>query len=815
MTTNKTRINSAIALLAAAASLQLAAGPALAQSAMLPSMRTIQGTRIAPADAVSYYAASPPHSNGLGVTERSVEIKELARGLGAAQIPAQLTKAAYAQRAFEYVRHNIRTVQMFGTQKGAKGAAIDQSGTAFDQASLLIELLREAQITANYQIGSVTLTGAQFSAATGITNATAACQIMANGGIPVRVNGQTAAGCSLSGSVSTIQFTHIWVVSSELALAFDPSYKRITTSTGVPLPTALNCGSVSSPTCATTAIAAARPTNSADRTAIGSAPAWRNVRYDNLGTTLNARAQSFKTYLDQNLPNGLIEDVLPLSTVDISSLETPAANLPYADSGSASFAEIPDRYRARLRVQFDNIDYWLWADEIAGQRLKIFGKFEPTNGAADGPREAGLYLEYRLLVRSTRTDHSLGNDTLTLTADHPYAATSATYADQTLTFNTFAHISFGTPQWFAPMLIVHAWGDTGQGSSTHYERLATRNMLDINMVDATNSNHILRMPQSGGPMLCGARSYALALHLKPTGGGEKFTVHPDCLALPLNAIAAGWQVQDTRMSELVAAVNGVRIQNHHVLGWMIASNSTGTSMSMEYARSIHSAANVSNDRRSAMLSLAAVSSRLEGSQVEQTAGAWEGVTGISMLKRANQNAIALMQVNSSNWSTANTQLQNYPAALKTLLQQQVASPNNYTFVVPRNWNFGNFPVNPGTLQFLFGAYAGDNATADRVSFVVGAEGFKGSSSVGTDDPLSTATRSAALRESTARSRKSYRRRPDVGRPEAHAGRRSRDGNRQLSERPGIQAHLQLRRRIPRRFRSASARTSISAAGSPA
>lgn len=750
------RIGTLIGFVASSAFLHLATGVANAQTGYLPSMKTIQGTRIAPDIAATYYLASPPHHNDLGVTGASIEVKELARGLGAAQIPAQLTKAAYAQRAFEYVRQNIRTILMFGTQKGAKGSLIDQSGTAFDQATLLVELLREAQITANYQIGTVTLSGALFSAATGITNPSAACQIMANGGIPVRVNGQTAAGCSVSTPFNNIQFTHIWVVSPELSLAFDPAYKRISTSTGLSLAVALNCGSVSSPTCATDAIAAARPSSTADRATIGGAPAWRNVRYDNLGTTLNGYAQALKTYLDQNLPSGLIEDFLPLSVIDVNTLETPAGDLAYADTGSVMWTEIPDRYRATLRVQFDSINYLLFADEIAGQRLKIYGRFEPTNGAADGPREAGLYLEYRLLARSTRTDFTISNDTLTLTADHPYAASSGAYADETISFNTYAQISYGTAQWFAPLAIVHAWGDTGQGSVTHYSRLATRNFFNLNVVDPTNPNHIVRANAgSDSTYLCGAKSYALSTYTRFVEGGPLVHTHPDCLALHLNAVTANWQAQDSRISELVAAVNGVRIQNHHALGWAIGAMSTGNSMSIEYSRSIHSATGVANDRKAAMLSLAAVSSRLEGSQVEQSGGVWEGVSGISMLKRANQNSIALMQLSSSNWSAANSSLQNYPAGVKTLLQQQVASPNNYTFVVPRNWNFGNFPVNPGVLQFAFGAYAGDNSTAERVSFIVGAEGFKGSSSVASSDPLQEATRAATLRETASRSRKYY------------------------------------------------------------
>ncbi len=74
------------------------------------------------------------------------------------------SNAAYALAVFEYVHHNIRTEFRYGLSKGAYGALLDQSGTPFDQAALMIELLRQGGVTATYQLGTITLTGAQFTA---------------------------------------------------------------------------------------------------------------------------------------------------------------------------------------------------------------------------------------------------------------------------------------------------------------------------------------------------------------------------------------------------------------------------------------------------------------------------------------------------------------------------------------------------------------------------------------------------------------------------------------------------------------------------
>ncbi len=133
---------------------------------------------------------------------------------------------------------------MYGLQKGALGAEIDKSGTPFDQAELMVALLNQAGFVTSYMAGTIVLTQAQFNAWTGITNARAACQLLANGGVPATVNGVTNALCSTlaSGSaVSSVEMAHIWVkvTISGTDYVFDPSFKTYTWKTGIPLATAM------------------------------------------------------------------------------------------------------------------------------------------------------------------------------------------------------------------------------------------------------------------------------------------------------------------------------------------------------------------------------------------------------------------------------------------------------------------------------------------------------------------------------------------------------------------------------------------------
>jgi len=88
---------------------------------------------------------------------------------------------------YEYVRNNIEFSPMYGLQKGALGAVIDQSGTAFDQAQLMVDLLRASGYTASYQQGTITLTGAQIQSWLNVTDAASLANILADGGIPATV----------------------------------------------------------------------------------------------------------------------------------------------------------------------------------------------------------------------------------------------------------------------------------------------------------------------------------------------------------------------------------------------------------------------------------------------------------------------------------------------------------------------------------------------------------------------------------------------------------------------------------------------------
>src|SRR5689334_6573771 len=152
--------NTSVRLLAAVV------GCLLASMAMaVPSVKIGTAALISPTSADTTYGSATASTNSTGASGRPSEIIELARALG------------NADAIYDFVRNNIDIVWLYGLHKGALGALTDRSGTSFDQAQLMVELLRQAGYTATYKTGTITLTASDFTAWTGISNGRAACQL--------------------------------------------------------------------------------------------------------------------------------------------------------------------------------------------------------------------------------------------------------------------------------------------------------------------------------------------------------------------------------------------------------------------------------------------------------------------------------------------------------------------------------------------------------------------------------------------------------------------------------------------------------------
>lgn len=170
-------------------------------------------------------------------------------GDAAATAPGSIPELARALRndpdlIYEYVRNNIAYVPTWGVQKGAVGTVLDNQGTAFDQATLMVELLRQSGYTASFVKGRISLTAAQVSDWLGVdtANVCAVLNLFGNAQIPVTGVLASAAG-SCPGSTAALvsmKMDHVWVKVNigGTNYVFDPSFKTHTKKVGINLTTA-------------------------------------------------------------------------------------------------------------------------------------------------------------------------------------------------------------------------------------------------------------------------------------------------------------------------------------------------------------------------------------------------------------------------------------------------------------------------------------------------------------------------------------------------------------------------------------------------
>jgi hypothetical protein len=145
----------------------------------------------------------PPELAATEDVQLTPAVRELASSLGNSPV-----------RIYNWVRDNIRYVPTYGSVQGSELTRVNKQGNAFDTASLLIALLRAANVPARYVYGTVQVPAAQVRAWVGdAPSVQVAQELMANGGIP---NVALVQG----GSIAALRLEHVWV---EALVDFEPS----------------------------------------------------------------------------------------------------------------------------------------------------------------------------------------------------------------------------------------------------------------------------------------------------------------------------------------------------------------------------------------------------------------------------------------------------------------------------------------------------------------------------------------------------------------------------------------------------------------
>ena len=146
-------------------------------------------------------------------------ILELARALG-----------HDPDRIYQYVHDRIAFEPTYGLQKGALGTLLDQRGNAFDQAALMVALLRASGMDARYLHGELRLDPQSVAELLGVApNSDAIGYALGSGGIPAQ------QWLYADGVLAYVDFAQVWVEADidGMVWSFDPALKRHVRGSGI------------------------------------------------------------------------------------------------------------------------------------------------------------------------------------------------------------------------------------------------------------------------------------------------------------------------------------------------------------------------------------------------------------------------------------------------------------------------------------------------------------------------------------------------------------------------------------------------------
>ncbi len=319
-------------------------------------------------------------------------------------------QTADAMRIYEWVRNHIDYEPSFGFVKGGEMTLLDGSGNAFDQATLLMDLLMMNYYDADYVYGVIQLTGEQFTNWMGIDDDPAlAIELLADAGIPAEVDHS-------NGHIDQVRMQHMWVKlwapdGSYESYALDPSFKEYQVTEGIDIGAAMGYDQ----------------TVFLGRTEAGmtvTSDYLQNMNRSNIRTDLAGYASNLVDYIETNLPGkGMAEIVGGREIIPVTGQPLPDL-LPYE---LERFYEYNGKYEGRdwglstlVTISYQGYDHLFPAFEIYGERLTL--SFTEEGGAYT----ARLFLDG---VRMNSLDVTDPTAPLQISINHPYAANGGTYQD--------------------------------------------------------------------------------------------------------------------------------------------------------------------------------------------------------------------------------------------------------------------------------------------------------------------------------------------------------------------------------------------------
>jgi RHS repeat-associated protein len=592
--------------------------------------------------------------------------------------PASIAELARALKndvnlIYEYVYTNIEYSPTYGVKKGALGTILDGHGNDFDQAALMVALLRQAGYTASYVYGQIQLTPAQLTAwlQVPLGDGCAINNILSvNGGIPITINISSGSGCS--GTLVSVDIAHVWVSVTGGSLGsttyvYDPSYKTYTTaSAGINLASAM--GYVQS-----TFLSGAETGTTITPTSI------QNVNRVIMRNDLTSYAENLVSYIRTNMPTARTSDIVGGRYIQpVTQPYTPQTSLSYEKPGDMPqtwTGNIPNQYRTTLEVLIGGIDQTYYSDQIYGHRLSIVynTNLQPT-----------LYLDG--VVQATGAANAA---TLSFNVDFPFcyltsgsgsSACSSLGSNYTNVFSSSNNLQATAGYTYA---IVNGWDFTGRGMAEFH-----RNLLRVN------------------------RAAGLAPGSEPALGEA------------LNLIGYSWLSQFSAADNLQDQIIGSKVVIQCAVG--VAGQTTGPYIDMPgvfLGASSLSSSNA-NAATTAVYSDGAHSSGLEWATLSQNVTNQQvgALATVNIFDFANTQDLVIYDANSSTWSTIQPLLANYSTVTMTTIQNYIN--NGYRVILPQQGNLAQYLwTGTGYLAINTNATTGATQIAHMIS-----KNFKGAGS---------------------------------------------------------------------------------------
>lgn len=371
--------------------------------------------------------------------------------------PTQITELARALKndldlIFYHVYNKIDFSLGYGLQKGSLGALRDGTANPWDQAQLLVDLLREAGYTADFVFGTIDLSNQQVSSWLGTDDSDIfnAYGVLDTAAVPVQA--------VWSGTEWRLEISHVWVkvtIGTD-EFHFDPSFKTYLTIAGIDLEDALGYDRTS-----LLAVAETGATKDVNGEWI------ENVNTAGIKSELATYATNLVSWIDANNPTATMDDIVGGRKVIEISSPLRQTSLPYEKVGDtpAVWMTIPDVYRVKITIS-DNargINFFRYSDELYGKRLTVF---------FNSSRQPVYRLDGEILA--TGSALSLGQFFAPrIDFTHPYATTQ--HNDTQFVGMWAGHPSIANSHLQSFWLIGLSFGHPAKGTlNPHYQRSVAR-----------------------------------------------------------------------------------------------------------------------------------------------------------------------------------------------------------------------------------------------------------------------------------------------------------------------------------------------------